>query len=61
MPDNEFRTFLMFVAHHLFIRPEAKLTVEAMTYAALVRMEGADNISIEDVVEKMVALQRAAT
>ena len=61
MSDDEFRAFLMFIAHHLFIRPEAKLTVEAMTYAALVRMEGADNIAPERVADAMRDLQRAAT
>jgi hypothetical protein len=57
--DGEFRAFLMLIAHHLFIRPEAKLTVEAMTYAALVRMEGADNIAPERVADAMRDLQRA--
>lgn len=57
---NEFREFVMFIAHNLFIEADAKLTVDAMTYAALVRMEGADNIAPERVADALYALQRAA-
>lgn len=60
LSDHEFRSFLMFVAHNLNIWEGAKMTIKGWTFASLVAMEGADNISTERVAEMLLELQRAA-
>jgi hypothetical protein len=61
MNEDEFRSFLMFVAHNLHIHDNEKMTIKGWTFAALVAMEGADNIAPERVADAMRELQRATT